>query len=134
MYGDMHATRRAALVLIPYRHFGIEMPDGRICENSLPGIRIVSFDDFARGRPTQVRNPAAGPAERARAVERAASRVGEHRYSLTGNNCEHFANWCATGIAVSHQVAAVVKVAAQLVFAAAWALMAAFVARAAFAE
>jgi hypothetical protein len=38
------------------------------------------------------------------AVQRALSRVGERRYSLTGNNCEHFATWCATGIAVSQQV------------------------------
>jgi Lecithin retinol acyltransferase len=134
MYGDMHATRRAALGLVPYRHFGIEMPDGTICENSLPGIRIVPFADFARGGPTHVRNPGAGPAERARIVERAASRFGEHRYSLVGNNCEHFANWCATGIAVSHQVAAVFNAVLQLAAAAAWSLLAAFVVQAAFTE
>ena len=49
--------------------------------------------------------PGACPAERAEAVARALSRVGEHRYSLLGNNCEHFASWCATGAAVSRQVA-----------------------------
>ena len=37
-------------------------------------------------------------------MHRATSRIGEHCYSLTGNNCEHFANWCATGVAISHQV------------------------------
>ena len=48
----------------------------------------------------------ASPAERDLAVQRALSRVGERRYSLTSNNCEHFANWCATGIAISQQVIA----------------------------
>jgi Lecithin retinol acyltransferase len=75
-----------------------------MCENSPPGVRITSYADFARGHPTQVTNPDADAIERAMAVQRALSRVGERRYSLTGNNCEHFATWCATGIAVSQQV------------------------------
>jgi hypothetical protein len=37
-------------------------------------------------------------------MHRAASRIGERRYSLSGNDCEHFANWCATGVAISYQV------------------------------
>ena len=60
--------------------------------------------DFACGRSTRVTNPDATMTERAMAVQRALSRVGERRYSLTGNNCEHFATWCATGIAISQQV------------------------------
>ena len=88
-------------------------------ENSPPGIRIVGYADFARGRSTQVTNPAASPAERDLAVQRALSRVGEHRYSLTGNNCEHFANWCATGIAISQQVIAWLAALARIAFAAA---------------
>jgi hypothetical protein len=97
---------RSFLGLIPYRHYGIELPDGTMCENSPPGVRIVGYADFARGGPTTVRNSGASPAQRAQAVQRAESRIGEHRYSLTGNNCEHFANWCATGIAISQQVIA----------------------------
>jgi hypothetical protein len=34
--------------------------------------------------------------------------VGQHRYSLTSWNCEHFASFCATGVAVSQQVASFV--------------------------
>ncbi len=97
---------RSFLGLVPYRHYGIELPDGTMCENSPAGVRLVGYADFARGRPTQVANPGASPDERALAVQRALSRVGERRYSLAGNNCEHFANWCATGIAVSQQVIA----------------------------
>ncbi len=37
-------------------------------------------------------------------VARARSRVGEGRYNLATNNCEHFAIWCKTGVHESHQV------------------------------
>ncbi len=37
-------------------------------------------------------------------VERARSKIGEKSYSLVNNNCEHFALWCKTGIAISGQV------------------------------
>ena len=36
-------------------------------------------------------------------LERARSRVGEKRYSVVLNNCEHFVNWSKTGTAQSHQ-------------------------------
>ena len=36
-------------------------------------------------------------------VERAKSRLGEEKYSLPFNNCEHFALWCKTGVSESHQ-------------------------------
>jgi lecithin:retinol acyltransferase len=110
VYGDVLEVRRVALGMIPYRHFGVEMPGGGICENSpAAGVRVVTLADFARGGPALVRNHSAGPEERVQTVERAASRVGERRYSLSGNNCEHFANWCATGAAVSYQVLAVAR-------------------------
>ena len=37
-------------------------------------------------------------------VERAESRLGEHKYNLLFNNCEHFASWCKTGVSESQQV------------------------------
>jgi hypothetical protein len=134
MYGDVHLTSRAALGLFPYTHFGVEMQAGGICENSPAGIRIVPLADFARGRPTRVQNPDATPPERDQAVERAASRIGERRYSLTANNCEHFANWCATSVAISHQVIEAMKTLVQLAFVAAAAYLAMMVARATAAE
>ena len=115
MYGDEHVVQRHFLRVVPYKHHGIELPDGTMCENSPPGVRIVTYADFARDRPTVVVNPDATEAERAQAVQRALSRVGEHRYSLTGNNCEHFTTWCATGVAISRQVIACIQVFAQLV-------------------
>ena len=37
-------------------------------------------------------------------VRRAESRLGERNYSITMNNCEHFAVWCKTGVSESTQV------------------------------
>ncbi len=37
-------------------------------------------------------------------VERARSRIGEKKYSLGLNNCEHFAIWCKTGMKESSQI------------------------------
>jgi len=37
-------------------------------------------------------------------IERAKSRLGEEKYSLPFNNCEHFAIWCKTNVKESHQV------------------------------
>jgi Lecithin retinol acyltransferase len=104
MYGDQHVVGRSFLGVVPYRHYGIELPDGTMCENSPPGVRITTYEGFTRGRPARVTGPDLTPAERDLAVQRALSRVGERRYSLTANNCEHFATWCATGIAISQQV------------------------------
>lgn len=39
-------------------------------------------------------------------VERAKSRLGEKGYGPFGNNCEHFAYWCKTGVKTSKQVKA----------------------------
>ena len=60
------------------------------------GARIV-FCEFVGARPTDA---ASGRA----IVRRARSRLGEQRYHLLENNCEHFCNWCITGF--SHSVQA----------------------------
>lgn len=84
-------------------------------------IYILDFPDDS-GRPT-VRGQHAGPNEPAEApffdlvrrtnyhlyspeetVARAKSRIGEQKYALPFNNCEHFAIWCKTGVHESHQV------------------------------
>lgn len=42
-------------------------------------------------------------------IQRARSRLGEAKYNLVTNNCEHFAIWCKTGVSESHQVNDVLK-------------------------
>jgi hypothetical protein len=48
-------------------------------------------------------------------VRRARSRLGERRYNLLRNNCEHFCNWCQLGECRSEQVEALMKPALLLV-------------------
>jgi hypothetical protein len=36
VYGDAHVVARSFLGLVAYRHYGIELPDGAMCENSPP--------------------------------------------------------------------------------------------------
>ena len=44
-------------------------------------------------------------------IERAKSRIGETKYNLIFNNCEHFAMWCKTGVAESSQVRNILRAA-----------------------
>jgi hypothetical protein len=44
-------------------------------------------------------------------VARAESRLGERRFDLVLNNCEHFASWCKTGLSESRQVEAIWRAA-----------------------
>ena len=44
-------------------------------------------------------------------IRRAKERLGEEKYNLVTNNCEHFAMWCKTGEAVSGQVKQIVRFA-----------------------
>ncbi|MCL2923250.1 MAG: lecithin retinol acyltransferase family protein [Trichodesmium sp. MAG_R04] len=37
-------------------------------------------------------------------IQRAVSRLGERKYNIIFNNCEHFATWCITGVSYSQQV------------------------------
>lgn len=43
-------------------------------------------------------------------LARARSRLGEDKYSLALNNCEHFAIWCKTGLSRSFQVDSFMKI------------------------
>ena len=44
-------------------------------------------------------------------IRRAKERLGEEKYNLVTNNCEHFAMWCRTGESVSGQVKQIVRFA-----------------------
>lgn len=66
--------------------------------------------------------------EREEVIRRARSRIGENRYRLLSNNCEHFCEWCLRGEHRSEQVErifALPRRVARLVCAAAVALLAA---------
>ncbi|MEM9483482.1 MAG: lecithin retinol acyltransferase family protein [Cyanobacteria bacterium P01_F01_bin.116] len=91
---------------VPYQHHGIDCGNGKIIHYRKVGTATVSCtsnDAFARGNPIY-------PVSRLVSfipdvvIDRAESRLGEQRYNLFFNNCEHFANWCKTGDSVSPQL------------------------------
>lgn len=96
-----------------YVHHGIYAGNGRVIQyggfNRLlerRPVEEVSLDRFTRGRGYAVKAWAAPRFGAAEVVARARSRIGEDRYRLLSNNCEHFAEWCIGGHSRSHQVEA----------------------------
>ena len=69
-------------------------------------VEEVSLQQFTRGRGVAVKPWVAPKFSGADVVERARSRLGEDRYRLRSNNCEHFAQWCISGTSRSQQVEA----------------------------
>jgi len=69
-------------------------------------VEEVPFAHFARGQRVWVRSDAPSDFDVREIICRARSRVGEDRYRLLSNNCEHFCEWCLRGTARSFQVEA----------------------------
>ena len=94
-----------------YVHHGIYAGDARVIHyagfNRLfrsGQVEEVPLERFTRGRSMQVKSWAAPTFAGAAAVTRARARLGENRYDLWANNCEHFAQWCISGTSRSEQV------------------------------
>jgi Lecithin retinol acyltransferase len=94
---------------LEYYRRGIYVGNGRVVHHTgrirYPHglIEEVSLADFVAGRPvrlgdTPCQSSACG------VVRRARCRLGEQRYDLLQNNCEHFCTWCQTGRPRSPQV------------------------------
>ena len=94
-----------------YTHHGIYVGAGRVvhyaglARGQFRGrIEEVSLAQFACGRSVWIRNshlPGFVPQE---VIRRARSRVGENRYRILRNNCEHFCEWCLRGESRSYQI------------------------------
>lgn len=92
-----------------YTHHGIELGENLVIHygRGLSDIKnakveIVSLETFANGKEVKfVDSPCSYSTEEI--TRRAKSRLGESRYDLLDNNCEHFANWCRSGVATSPQ-------------------------------
>ena len=103
-----------------YKHHGIYSGDGRVIHYS-GGVRYqqgrieeISLQDFVGNRPVYAcRAPDGLRAEDI--VRRARSRLGECRYDLFTNNCEHFCNWCQVGEPLSQQIESLTRPARTLV-------------------
>ena len=94
-----------------YRHHGIYAGKGRVIHYAglfryrRGCIEEVSIEDFIGNTPIHV-GSAPDEVRGGDIVRRARSRVGECRYDLFNNNCEHFCNWCLRGEARSPQIEA----------------------------
>jgi hypothetical protein len=96
-----------------YLHHGIYVGAGKVVHYSglALGLRRgpveeIPFAHFARGQRVWVRSDAPSEFDVREVICRARSRVGEDRYRLLTNNCEHFCEWCLRGTARSFQVEA----------------------------
>lgn len=88
-----------------YEHHGIDCKDGTVIHYRKPSeiIERTSIATFAQGKKIYVKQyPTCYIPDVV--VQRAESRLGERKYNLLFNNCEHFATWCKTGVSYSQQV------------------------------
>lgn len=94
-----------------YTHHGVYAGDGRVVHyaglsRSLHRgpVQEVTLAEFAHGHAVWVRQSPDARFEGPEAVCRAYSRLGEDRYQLFANNCEHFCMWCLYGESRSDQI------------------------------
>ncbi|ROL80706.1 NC domain protein [Pseudomonas protegens] len=67
-------------------------------------IESTSLEAFLQGRNARIKTYRKVCFRGPDICRRARSRLGEDQYNLVFNNCEHFANWCATDRHTSEQV------------------------------
>lgn len=94
-----------------YCHHGIYVGNGRVvhyaglCESLQAGpVEEVLLEQFAANRPVWIEYRPLPGFTAGQVVARARSRLGEQRYRLLTNNCEHLCTWCRYGCPRSDQV------------------------------
>jgi Lecithin retinol acyltransferase len=94
-----------------FAHHGIYVGDDKVVHYGAlvydiirKPIEEVSLGQFAEGRPLFVVAHADDTLAADRVITRARSRLGEARYRLLTNNCEHFVEWCLHNQHRSYQV------------------------------
>ena len=93
-----------------FAHHGIYVGNGKVVHYGAPDRRLggpvqeISLCNFTRGHPLWIRCHERVRFSCAEVIGRARSRVGEDRYRVLSNNCEHFCEWCLQGEHRSYQV------------------------------
>jgi Lecithin retinol acyltransferase len=84
-----------------FAHHGIYVGEGRVIHYGAlvydiirKPVEEVSLETFSGGRPVFVVQHESLPFDVSEIIGRARSRLGESRYRLLTNNCEHFVEWC----------------------------------------
>jgi hypothetical protein len=93
---EHHGIYAGAGVMVHYAGFSRAACRGPVEE--------VTLSRFAAGGAIAVRQHPCAQYTGLEAVRRARSRLGENRYRLLTNNCEHFCAWCLSGESRSRQV------------------------------
>lgn len=96
-----------------YTHHGIYIGNDKVIHYSgmaddlsftTGAIEKTSMEAFMAGNDFTVRTYISPRFSGQDVVERAHSRLGENKYNLLSNNCEHFCEWCINEIHRSEQV------------------------------
>jgi cell wall-associated NlpC family hydrolase len=90
---------------IKYTHHGIYIGDNRVihyCKGKIKRGKIYKESKW-KGKKIHTKSHKKKYSSD-RIIKRAKSRLGEKKYHLLFNNCEHFAYWCTTGKHKSKQV------------------------------
>ena len=104
-----------------YSHHGVYVGEGRVVHYAgfsrafhRGPIEETSVDAFAKQFGLRVKPHAAPAFSPDEIVRRAKARLGEDRYGVLSNNCEHFSEWCICGRARSSQIEALVEIPVRL--------------------
>jgi hypothetical protein len=95
---------------LAYRHHGIYLGEGLVIHyagrirHPHGRIETVPLRSFVGQRHVHVGRRPAESLHGEAIVRRARSRLGERRYAIFSNNCEHFCSWCQVGESRSEQV------------------------------
>ena len=94
-----------------YTHHGVYAGAGKVVHYAGLSLSLrrgpvheVTLAEFAHGHPVWARQSPGARFAGVEAVRRAYSRIGEDRYHLISNNCEHFCTWCLYGESRSEQI------------------------------
>ncbi len=89
---------------ILYTHHGLYIGNNMVVQRSREGVNVVNFEEFAEGYEVYLRTHETRKYTKEESVIRGLSLVGEEKYNVLFNNCEHFVSWCIDGIKKSEQV------------------------------
>ena len=98
-----------------YEHHGIDYGDGSVIHyrKSNETISRTAMATFSHGKKVYVRHYQTCFLPDV-VIHRAESRLGEKRYNLLFNNCEHFATWCKTGVSESQQIKDILPIVSRI--------------------
>jgi len=94
-----------------YTHHGLGLGDDRVIHysglsNDLTTegvIEEISLEEFSQGKEVKIKPHLDRQYSPEASIIRASLRIGEAQYHILHNNCEHFVQWCISGLHQSSQ-------------------------------